>query len=186
MTGGACSGVVECLAAFQTLIAGVLAMLIAAITAYVIFHAARIPVQAENERRRKENYLRMRLRCLELSEEYNLLRRRAKQGQGTVKVYKAANKEVSERVLERMLLTAPLSTQDWLFMSLIPEELARKCIHFNGLLHDHNFDMERAGGAFGDDNYGKSISDRLKAIEEAATDLKMTFADHERVISTAG
>ena len=53
---------------------------IAAVTAYVLLHAARVPIVAKQKERQENDLLRVRLRCLELSEEYSMLRRRAKQG----------------------------------------------------------------------------------------------------------
>ncbi len=85
-----CTQFVECVWAFQTLATGFFAVVGAVGTAAVIYWAARLPVRAERERQKESEQRRLRLRCLEISEELKLLSKRARQGQGTVKVHKAA------------------------------------------------------------------------------------------------
>ena len=59
-------------------------------------------------------------------------------------------------------------------LSLLPEDIARECLQLNGMIEDHNFDIERAGCAFGDDNFGRSITDRLGRIRTKAVELSNT------------
>ena len=169
-----CTQFVDCVWAFQTLATGIFAVVVAVGTAAVIYRAARLPVRVERERQKESERRRLRLRSLEISEELRLLSRRAKQGQGTVKVNKAANADVTEATRQKMRLRIPAPTHDWEFMSLLPEDIARECLQLNGMIGDHNFDMERAGGAFGDDNFGRSITDRLERIRTKAAQLSST------------
>jgi hypothetical protein len=166
-----CTGVVQCVWAFQTLITGIVAVLSAIVTAATIYFAARLPVSAEREREKESAGRRLRLRSLEMSEELKLLGKRARLGQSTVKVHKASNADVTEATRQKMRLRIPEPTQDWRFMSLLPENMARECLQLNSMIEDHNFDIERAGGAFGDDNFGRSITDRLETIRTKAEEL---------------
>jgi hypothetical protein len=49
--------------------------------------------------------------------------------------------------------------------------LFRQISEFYRLVDDHNFDMDRAGGAFGDQNFRQSIRNRLQSIRGLATTL---------------
>ena len=176
MTDATCAGVVECLWKFQTLVAGIFAIIAAVVTAYTIYKAARLPVRAEQDRHKENEGRRLRLRSLELSEEFSILGKRAIQGKATVKVHKAAKASITDETRRKMMLRIPPPTRDWEFMSLTPEAIVRQCIQLNGMIEDHNFDMERAGGAFGDDNFGRSITARLETISKIAADLSQTFS----------
>lgn len=180
MADATCTALVECLWKFQTLIAGVFAAIAAAGTAYVIYRAAHLPVKADRDFNERTEGRRLRLRSIELSEEFKILRMRATQGKGTVAVHKGANTPISDETRRKMMLYIPQPTRDWEFMSLIPEEIAKQCIHLNGMIEDHNFDVERAGGAFGDDNFGRSITARLDAIHNMAAQLSQTFSMYEQ------
>ena len=57
----------DCLREFQTLIAGVLAIVAAAITAWVIWKSANRPVEAQEKRDRAKEDRRLRHGCLKLS-----------------------------------------------------------------------------------------------------------------------
>jgi hypothetical protein len=180
MTNGTCSGFIECLWQFQTLAGGIFAIIAAIITAAIIYISARLPVKAEQVLNKKAEDRRLRLRSIELSEEFNILGMRAVQGKGTVTVHKASNVSITDDIRGKMMLRIPRPTRDWEFMSLIPEAVARECIRLNGMIKDHNFDMERAGGAFGDDNFGRSITTRLEAINKMAVELSQKFSGHEQ------
>jgi hypothetical protein len=171
MADPVCTGALDCLFQFQTLAAGIIGTAAALITAYAIYSAARMPVKAEQERATQREARRLRLRSLELIGELTILTRRATQGKGTVIVHKASNVAVTDETRQRMMLLVPSATRDWEFMSLIPEEIARRCVELGMMIEDHNFDMERTGGAFGDDNFGRSVVSRLETIAKLAAAL---------------
>lgn len=183
MTDATCAGLVECLWKFQTLAGGIFAIIAAIITASIIYVAARLPIKAEQVLNKKAEERRLRLRSIELSEEFKILGMRAVQGKGTVTVHKASNASITDDTRRKMILRIPRPTRDWEFMSLIPEAVARECIRLNGMIKDHNFDMERAGGAFGDDNFGRSITTRLEMINKMAVELSQKFSGHEQLRS---
>lgn len=173
-----CSGLVECVWAYQTLLAGAFAVLGAGVTAFVVWRSASLPVRIERARQKEWERRKLRLHSLEISEELRLVAKRAKQGQSTVKVHKASNANVTEETRRKMRLRAPSPTADWEYMSLLPEDVVRDCLQLNALIEDHNFDIERAGGAFGDDNFGRIIVDRLGAIQSRATKLSNIVLEH--------
>ena len=171
------TGYLKCIWEFQTLITGGLAVLGAMFTALVIYKSASLPVEAERVKRTEDEGRKLRIRSLEISEEMDLLIKRASQCQGTVKVHKAANTSVSEDTKQKMRLRIPLPIDDWEIMSLLPEQAATNGLHLKGLIEDHNFDIDRAGGAFGDDNFGQSIVDRLNSIQHAAGNFRLSVLE---------
>jgi hypothetical protein len=60
---------------------------------------------------------------------------------------------------------------EWEVMSLLLPEIVQKCLHLRQKLIDHNFDVARAGGAFGADNFRAILLRRLEEIMTEATDL---------------
>jgi hypothetical protein len=176
MSDPVCSGFFECLFKFQAGLAGVFAVIAAIITATMVYRAAHLPIRAAERRVKEENGRYIRLTSLELSGALQLIAKRARMGQATVRVHKASNASVTEETRQKMRLPVPAMTKDWEFMSLIPEDVARECTELNSLIEDHNFDVERAGGAFGDDNFGRSIIDRLSNISGLAERLASKFS----------
>jgi hypothetical protein len=50
-------------------------------------------------------------------------------------------------------------------MSLLPIEMQRNVLTLRRKVSDHNFDMDRAGGAFGADNFRRAILEQVKSIQ---------------------
>ncbi len=159
-----CTTILDCLYNFQTIISGVLAIIVAFFTAIIIWWTAYLPIQHKKDadleqRERKQHYV-----ALVLSKNFQLLATRAKQVQGTVIVTKAANATITEDVRARTKLHFDPIINDWELMSLFPPEILTRIVGLRKHVDDHNFDMERAGGAFGDDNFGQQIKSRLDSI----------------------
>ena len=92
---------------------GTLAVGAAAVTGYVIWRSANLPV-AEQARRDKETAAnRQRHECLVLSSQLQALRRRARQATGTIRVHIAANTDVSDATKEKMYLKVPAVIANW-------------------------------------------------------------------------
>lgn len=53
-------------------------------------------------------------------------------------------------------------------MAVLPEQAFLNLSRLMRLVEDHNFDMARAGGAFGADNFRQVILDRVQKIEISA------------------
>ncbi|WP_156092499.1 hypothetical protein [Rhodovibrio salinarum] len=150
---------------FQNLMTGILAIIGACITAFLIYKSTHISVRAERQKQEREEVQLVNLRCLELAEDLSLISKRAKNGCGTIRAAKAENAQIGDKIKARMKLSPPDSTKDWKFMSLIDQDLARAALKINSLIYDHNFDLDRSGGAFGDDNFGRQMSERLSDIQ---------------------
>lgn len=166
-----CSAFWACVIEFQTLIAGFMAVIAAAGTAYAVWRSANLPI-AEQARRGKEMAAqRQRHECLVLSSQLQVLQRRAGQAAGTIRVYKAANKDVSDAAKEKMYLTVPPIIADWEVMSMLQFDVVRRCLDLTQKLESHNFDIARAGGAFGDDNFGRHLQRQLDEIIASASTL---------------
>lgn len=175
VTNPRCDEFILCLWEFQTLLTGILAVIAAVITAVVLYKAARLPINAEKKRQVEHEGRRLRLHSLELSNEFTLLNRRARQGLGTIKVHVASNASVTDDTRQKMKLLMPDATRDWQFMCLVPEQVVKECVELNGLIQDHNFDIARAGGAFGADSFRDSLNRRLNRIADASTQLSTKF-----------
>lgn len=166
MAEALCENFISCLWQFQTLVAGILAICAAILTAIGLYVSAHVPVKEERARLKEEYRKRVRFQTLKLLQDIELIRKRARQGQGTVKAHKAASASVTDTVRQRMMLAITPTLMNWEFLSSIDEHIAQKCLCLRALIEDHNFDMERAGGAFGDDNFGDLIVRRLDSIKE--------------------
>ena len=159
-----CTTIWACVHEFQTLIAGTLAVAAAGVTGYVIWRSANLPV-AEQARRDKEMAAhRQRHECLVLSSQIRALRRRAGQAAGTIRVHIGANANVTDATKEKIYLVEPAIIADWEVMSMLPSEVVERCLDLTQKLDDHNYDIARAGGAFGDDNFRQSLLRRLDDI----------------------
>jgi hypothetical protein len=161
-----CSNVIECLYNFQTLISGVLAILAALGTGIVIWKTAYLPIkhkkmEDEKQTERKRHYI-----ALVLSRNFLQLATRAKQAQGTVTVTKAANASVTENVRKRVMLKFDPIIDDSELMSLFPADVLTAIVDLRKAVEEHNFNMEGAGGSFGDDNVGERIMRKLDSIQQ--------------------
>ncbi len=153
---------------YQTLVSGVLAILAAGATAWVVIHAARIPIEAQRQRDRElRNARRDYLRAVLMGEIFTIATR-ARQAASTVKTYKASTHEITDDGKEKLYLTIPHDTQDWEAMAVLGTEVIKEWASLRHLIDEHNFDIKRAGGAFGDDNFGRKIMSRAEAIAAAA------------------
>ncbi len=150
---------------YQTLISGVLAILAAIGTIWAIFHTARLPLMAqEAERKATEARLRAYV-SLALGRDLFTLAARARSAQGTIRVVIAGNVIINDDTREKVYLRLPAMTQDWESMAVLPEQAFLNLSRLMRLVEDHNFDMARAGGAFGADNFRQVILDRVQKIE---------------------
>lgn len=153
---------------YQTLISAILAGAAAFISAHVIWRSAKLPLESkrsEDEQRRKD---KLRYLCMMLPSELRGLRNRAEQAAGTVKVHIASNNDVTEFTKQKTTLKLIPIIEDWEFMSLLPPEILDPLINLMGMVEDHNFDIYRAGGAFGADNFREQLLTRIELIKTTA------------------
>lgn len=178
MNGAAviCTTWYHCVYDFQTLISGSLAIIAAVVTAAVIWRSAKLPF-IEQERREKELLRRQILFASSvLSEQLLIIATRARQAEGTITVVVASNTDVNDDTRRRTILEIHPIVDDRETMSVLPTELLQRLSKLRHQIADHNFDMMRAGGAFGADNFRTSILARIRQIEHDARELSGSFA----------
>ena len=170
-----CVTAINCFYDFQTLISGALAIAAAFIGAYALWRSAQLP-SIDNARREGEVLTKKRLFLASLLySEFQIMSSRARQAEGTIKVVIASNTNVTDDTRDKTLLKFPEVTTDWDLMSSVPAELLRRLFDFRKTVEDHNFDMKRAGGAFGADSFRQSILSRVSQISQQASQLSGQF-----------
>ena len=168
---------------FQALIAGVLAVVAAVFTAGVVWRSAKLPLLEQQRVNREVAGRRKLYVCVTLSSNFAELAARARQAEGTIKVVIAANANVSEDTRQKTRLKLHPMIDDWEAMSLLPPEVQRRIMTLSRKIQDHNFDMDRAGGAFGSNEFRVSVLNQVKSIQGFAAGLSALL---EREYQTVG
>ncbi len=171
-----CTGFWSCAYAYQTLAAGFLAVLAGLGTAWVIWRAAHLPVREESKRQERQRKRRRTHGQIVLMGELATVRRRASQSTASIRVMIANNTSLTDALKSGLYLSLPAVLSEWEVVSLFPDELQQKCMDFANDVHEHNNDVERAGGAFGDNNFRRQVLGRLGEIEQAAAALRTNLA----------
>ncbi len=149
---------------------------LAFLSAVLVWRAARLPVQQSEAERQDELKRRLRYVALVLLFDLRLLAKRARSAEGTIVATIAANKDVNDRIVELTTLEIDPISDQWEFMSLLPSAEFSRYAELRRDVADHNFDMQRAGGAFGADQFRSSIKERVKRIQNSASTLANEFA----------
>ncbi len=152
-----CSTIWRCTYEYQTLLAGILALISAVLAGKWVLRAARMPLEAETKRLSEELERRRRFTCLRLSNEFMRVCEHARQVEGTIKVTIGANSNVTDSTREKTTIAEPPLLDDWESMSLLSDHMVSSVLNLRALLRRHNFDMARAGGSFGDNNFQKHV-----------------------------
>lgn len=159
-----CSTALNCAHEFQGLISGSFAIIAALFTAYIIFKSANLPIDEEKRRLTGQENRLLNYYYRKLSDELLFVRNRSRQAKGTIQVVIASAKDISDKTRERVFLEIPEEFGRPEIMSIFPADMAKKCMNLQRLLRDHNFDMMRAGGSFGADDFQQSLFQRLDSI----------------------
>lgn len=163
-----CSTAIECLYDFQPLLAGLLALAAAIAGGAFVVRSARLPVEAQKSAvARVENRKAIMISQV-LSKEFARVSEMARQAASTMKVVIAARKEITDTIRAKVVIDLHALTQDIESMSLLPEDLIREALDLTRALDRHNFDMRRAGGSFGDDNFQRHVQDQALALAKTA------------------
>jgi hypothetical protein len=166
-----CASFLKCVFEFQTLLAGALAILAAFLSARALWKTAKLPIERQEKYDKKMDDRRLQYLRSILSTDLRLLSTRAKQAESTVITYKASNASVNDDTRKKTILKFPIIIDNWEFMSLLPNEIFNEIMDLRRKVDDHNFDMLRAGGAFGDDNFGAQICKRAISIQNQSMEL---------------
>jgi len=160
-----CQSWLDCLNTFQVLLSGILAVIAAVLTATVIWISARLPVQSASKERIALNKRRHSYVKALLSAHFATLSARARQAEGTIRNIIGANGVVTDQVKQKVKLTLSPLVDDWESISLLPPEIQSKIATLRRKIEDHNFDMDRAAGAFGADNFRQHILTQIKSVQ---------------------
>jgi hypothetical protein len=153
---------------FQTLIAGVLAIVAAGLAARAVLRAAKVSIEAEAARAEELRQRQLSFTRATLNSEWQALVVRTRQVEATIIVTVAAEAIVTEATRARCYLKRPGIVDDWSFMSLLPAQLFARIVQLYALVDAHNLDIDRAGGSFGSDNFQQSLKERLATIRGLA------------------
>lgn len=148
-----------------------IALAAAAIGAWAVISTGRAPLDAER-RHRAELDRRVRYAgCLGLAADFLMISRLADQARSTIKVTIAAQKDVTDNTRAKTILPVPKLLEDSHFMALLRDETARMAHETRLGIEAHNFDMRRAGGSFGDDNFQRHVQQKAEEVATAALQL---------------
>lgn len=171
------STVWRCIYEYQTLLAGMLALFSAVLAGKWVLRAARMPLEAETKRLSEEIERRRRFTCLRLSNEFMRVCEHARQAEGTIKVTIGARSNVTDDTREKTTIAEPPLLDDWESMSLLSDHVLSGVLNLRALLRRHNFDMARAGGSFGDDNFQKQVLRQAVKINSSAQQVASDLAN---------
>ncbi|MEQ1789056.1 MAG: hypothetical protein ABL857_01295 [Rickettsiales bacterium] len=166
-----CTNFIKCLFDFQTLVAGIFAIIAAVFSARVILKAAKLPIEAQNINTLKLDERKKLYTKQILAESFRLLSSRTMQAEGTINVHIGSNVKVTEQTREKTILRFHKIIDEWEFVSLLPSDIFNEIMSLRRSIEDHNFDMERARGVFGDDNFKRIILSRTKSIQQQASQI---------------
>lgn len=166
-----CTDALGCFYDFQTLISGVLAIIAAVAAALAVVYSARLPVQHARAAAAAEEARRRIHAGFVLASHLRLLRSRARHVAAIMRVTIAANAEITDANRGKLFLRMHPIIEDWEFMSALPTEFHKRLLILARMVEDHNYDMERAGGSFGDDNFRQHVQNHVVAVENMANTL---------------
>ncbi len=180
-----CMSALDCLYDFQTLGSGVLAVAAALIGGAYVLRSSRLPVEAQRvliaqHERRKAAHV-SRVLAVELTRISDL----ATQAASTIRAVIAAGKEVTETTRSKTIISPPGLVDDVEAMSLLPPHLSRMALDIRHTLLRHNFDMQRAGGTFGDSNFQKHVRSQAESLATQAKQMSEYFEKHGSELSKA-
>jgi hypothetical protein len=167
---------------FQTLISGVLAIVAAIITAYVVWRSANAPIRATEASEKNLRIRRARFTLSVLSWELRTIVSRARQVRGTIDVTTAANAQVNDDTKQKCYLPRPQMLEDWESMSSLSVGRFESIRQFFQIVDEHNFDIRRAAGAFGEENFRRSLRSRLDLIHKQAANLQASINDELQIV----
>ncbi|WP_311272113.1 MULTISPECIES: hypothetical protein [unclassified Rhizobium] len=162
---------------FQTLISGLLAIGAALIGGSYVLRSSRLPVEAQKLQTEAEERRRMAYVARVLGADLIRVGELAKQAVGTIKVVVASRTDVNDDVRAKTIIDIHPIVDDIQAMSLLPASLARSVLDVRHSLQRHNFDMRRAGGSFGSDDFQRHVLDQANHISTIASNAGRTLTN---------
>lgn len=161
------------------------ALIAAAVGAWAIISTGRAPLEAERRHQAEMDRRSRYAGSLALAADFLMISQLARQAIGTIKATIAARKDVTDNTRAKTILPIPKLLDDTQFMALLRDETAKKAHEARLRIESHNFDMRRAGGSFGDDNFQRHVQEKANEIVSAASQLS-NLLKQEAQISTPG
>ncbi|CAM5766347.1 hypothetical protein LMIY3S_01792 [Labrys miyagiensis] len=181
MVSGGYTGVMAVLYDFQTLLSGIGAILAALLGGRALFHAARIPIEnAEKQAAEVLNRRRVAVSVM-LASDFMRLSQLARQAEGTIVSNIAANVNVTDELRAKIRLTTPPLIDSWEDLSLFNTDLIREIYEEKRRVDQYNYDLDRAGGVFGDDRFKQYMQDQIRELRGSlhALSSKLTIAGNQ-------
>lgn len=179
------ASIIQYIEHFQTLITGVLAIFAAFLTTCGVVWAAKLPIKTQLKLKEAEDKKRAIYISYRFFEGLRFLSNHARQAHGTIKVVISSNTKVNDDIRKRTTIVFPGLIDDWESMVLLPDVIYRRSLSLMREVFDHNFDMNRAGGAFGADNFREVILRRTQSIELNAFELSNDVIRFARSLETS-
>jgi hypothetical protein len=180
MDWNGCSGFWHCVYDFQNLASGVFAVLAAGLGAWALFKVARKQARADEAIRLEQDRRRLYSGCRAISAELKRMAELARQAEGTIRATIAASASIGNETRERTKLPVPLMLEDWEFLALLPVELTEQTFSTMAVVKQHNFDMQRAGGSYGDTNFGITVGRRASQLMTSLSQLSNEYLHEAR------
>lgn len=156
---------------FTAAVSGGFTILGAAIASGVALFLRKQRSKADEAAEARRDAKRLKHLKAVLRADLETIKARARQVPGIVTVHKAANVEVSSETKDRCHIQPPSEFSNWEAMSLLPDEILEKVASLTRLISSHNYDIDRTGGAFGDNNWGPHVSKQAEAIARLAHEI---------------
>lgn len=178
-----CTSTIKCFYDFQTLASGVLAVGAALIGGAYVLRSSRLPIEAQRQQtdsfeRRKAAHI-SRVMAVEMTRIADL----ANQAASTIRVVVNSGTDVTEATRSKTTIQPPSLIDDVEAMSLMPAHLSRKALDLRHAVLRHNFDMNRAGGSFGDTNFQAHVHRQAEDLATTAKQISRHFHDHGVTLS---
>ena len=186
MENTVCSGLLDCVYDFQNLLSGAIAIIAAAIGAWALFRSANAPLVAAKQLQNNLNRRRGTIGCSRMAAEFERIADLAIQAKGTIRATIGARKDISEAVRAKTKLPIPEMLDDWEFMSLLSHEALLLTHDVRLAIDAHNYDMARAGGSYGSDDFQVHVVEQAEKVHRLATKLSNRFHAEARRFNLMG
>ncbi|KKJ78711.1 hypothetical protein WH95_01115 [Kiloniella litopenaei] len=170
IASGVCSNASFCIAHFQTLISGSLAVIAAVCTAGVVYWSASMPIRQQKERDKIKDKRIKTVIDLEFRSEMNKIAKRAITIKSTIVAYRAANTEVNDNTRPKLFLPEPELAQQRELMAFLGPNTTANFLSLMLQIYAHQ-DNIRDTNTFMVDAYFEQVTKRLELIGNSAQSL---------------
>lgn len=167
---------IGCVKEFQTLTASIIATFAAIVSAMIVWAAAKLPLKHQEKLLNEKSEQKLKYTKKTLCHDYRKTSFVAKQAASTIKLISVTpSAKITDDTRDKVILKTPNLAEKWEYVSLLEEELFDAINALDKKIYEHNFDMMRARGNFGDDNFKKIVKKRADEIGVEAFELSNLF-----------